>query len=113
MKLKGGAYEMSSQCLAMFRDPQSFGLNADEFSNLNFEQFARDKVGGRYKKKVTKKKVTKKKVTKKEVTKKKVTKKKVTKKENSKKKVTKKKVTKKKITKRGGGLLTNYVTSLQ
>ena len=103
MKLKGGAYEMSSQCLAMFRDPQSFGLNADEFSNLNFEQFARDKVGGRYKKKVTKKKVTKKEVTKK----------KVTKKENSKKKVTKKKVTKKKITKRGGGLLTNYVTSLQ
>jgi hypothetical protein len=108
MKLKGGEYEMSSQCLTMFRNPQSFGLNSNEFSNLNFEEFAKNQVGGRYKKKVTKKKVTKKKVTKK-----KVTKKKVTKKEDSKKKLTKKKVTKKKIIKRGGGVLTNYVTSLQ
>jgi hypothetical protein len=103
MKLKGGEYEMSSQCLTMFRNPQSFGLNSNEFSNLNFEEFAKNQVGGRYKKKVTKKKVTKKKVTKK----------KVTKKEDSKKKLTKKKVTKKKIIKRGGGVLTNYVTSLQ
>ena len=103
MKLKGGTYEMSSQCLTMFRNPQSFGLNSNEFSNLNFEEFAKNQVGGRYKKKVTKKKVTKKKVTKK----------KVTKKEDSKKKLTKKKVTKKKIIKRGGGVLTNYVTSLQ
>ncbi|MDB4345299.1 hypothetical protein OAA32_00670 [bacterium] len=98
MKLKGGAYEMSSQCLAMFKDPQSFGLNPDEFSNLNFQQFATDKVGGGYKKKVTKKKVTKKKVTKKE---------------DTKKKVTKKKVTKKKVTKKGGGVLGNYINSLQ
>ncbi len=51
MKLKGGAYEMSSQCLAMFRNPTSYGLNPNEFDNLNFEQFAKDKVGGRYKKK--------------------------------------------------------------
>lgn len=97
MKLKGGAYEISSQCLAMFRNPTSYGLDAAEFSNLNFEQFARDKVGGRYKKKVAKKKVTKKKVTKKKETKKKET-----------KKVTKKKVTKK-VTKKGGGVLSNYV----
>ena len=42
---------MSSQCLAMFRNPTSYGLNPNEFDNLNFEQFAKDKVGGRYKKK--------------------------------------------------------------
>ena len=98
MKVKGGAYEMSSQCLAMFRDPQSFGLKADEFNNLDFEKFARNQVGGRSKKKVTKKKVTKKKVTKKKVTK---------------KEDTKKKVTKKKVTKKGGGVLGNYINSLQ
>ena len=46
---------MSSQCLSMFRNPQDYGLNADEFSNLNFEQYATDKVGGGYKKKTTKK----------------------------------------------------------
>ena len=78
---------MSSQCLAMFRNPTSYGLNPNEFDNLNFEQFAKDKVGGRYKKKVTKK-----------VTKKKETKKKVAKKE-----------TKKKVTKKGGGVLSDYV----
>ena len=55
MKLKGGTYTMSSQCLSMFRNPQDYGLNADEFSNLNFEQYATDKVGGGYKKKTTKK----------------------------------------------------------
>ena len=55
MKLKGGTYEVSPQCLSMFRNPQDFGLNADEFSNLNFEQFAKDKIGGGYKKKTTKK----------------------------------------------------------
>ena len=77
---------MSSQCLTMFRNPQSFGLNSNEFSNLNFEEFAKNQVGGRYKKKVTKKKVTKKKVTKKKVTKKEDSKKKLTKKKSNKKK---------------------------
>lgn len=103
MKLKGGAYEMSSECLAIFRNPQNYGLNPNEFSNLNFEEFAKNKVGGGSKKKVSKKKVTKKKVTKKKVTKKK----------ESKKKEPKKKVTKKKVTKKGGGVLGNYVKSLQ
>ena len=96
MKLKGGAYEMSDQCLAIFRNPQNFGLNPDDYTNLNFEEFAKNKVGGGYKKKV--KKVTKKKETKKKETKKKETKKK------TKKKVTKKKETKKKVTKKGGGV---------
>ena len=91
MKLKGGAYEMSDQCLAIFRNPQNFGLNPDDYTNLNFEEFAKNKVGGGYKKKV--KKVTKKKETKKKETKKK-----------TKKKVTKKKETKKKVTKKGGGV---------
>ena len=59
MKLKGGAYEMSSQCLAMFRNPQEYGLNADEFSNLNFEQFAKVGEAG-VKKKSNKKKGNKK-----------------------------------------------------
>jgi hypothetical protein len=102
MKLKGGAYEMSDQCLAIFRNPQNYGLNPDEFNNLNFEEFAKNKVGGGSKKKRVKK-----------VTKKKVTKKKESKKKETKKKVTKKKVTKKKVTKKGGGVLGNYVKSLQ
>jgi len=87
---------MSDQCLAIFRNPQNFGLNPDDYTNLNFEEFAKNKVGGGYKKKV--KKVTKKKETKKKETKKKETKKK------TKKKVTKKKETKKKVTKKGGGV---------
>ena len=111
MKLKGGAYEISDQCLAIFRNPQFYGLNPDDYANLNFEEFAKNKVGGGYKKKV--KKVTKKEVTKKEDTKKKVTKKEDTKKKVTKKKVTKKKVTKKKVTKKGGGVLGNYIRSLQ
>ena len=103
MKLKGGAYEMSSECLAIFRNPQNYGLNPNEFNNLNFEEFAKNKVVGGSKKKVTKKKDTKKKETKKKETKKKETK----------KKETKKKETKKKVTKKGGGVLGNYVKSLQ
>ena len=63
MKLKGGAYEMSAECLAIFRNPQNYGLNPDDYSNLNFEEFAKNKVGGKYIKKV--KKLTKKKETKK------------------------------------------------
>ena len=39
MKLKGGAYEMSAECLAIFRNPQNYGLNPDDYSNLNFEEF--------------------------------------------------------------------------
>ena len=103
MKLKGGAYEMSDQCLAIFRNPQQYGLNPDDFANLNFEEFAKNKVGGGYKKKKVKK------VTKKKETKKKDTKKKEPKKKDTKKKVTKKKETKKKVTKRGGGVLRDYV----
>ena len=94
---------MSDQCLAIFRNPQNFGLNSSEFSNLNFEEFAKNKVGGGYKKKKVKKE------TKKKETKKKETKKKETKKKDSKKKVTKKKETKKKVTKKGGGVLGDYV----
>ena len=108
MKLKGGAYEMSAECLAIFRNPQNYGLNPDDYNNLNFEEFAKNKVGGGYIKKVTKKKETKKKETKKKETKKKETKKKETK-----KRVSKKKETKKKVTKKGGGVLGNYVKSLQ
>jgi FKBP-type peptidyl-prolyl cis-trans isomerase len=122
MKLKGGAYEISDQCLAIFRNPQIYGLNPDDYANLNFEEFAKNKVGGGYKKKVkkeTKKKETKKKETKKKETKKKETKKKETKKKETKKKETKKKeklkkkVTKKKVNKTGGGVLGDYVKSLQ
>ena len=102
MKLKGGAYEMSDQCLAIFRNPQNFGLDPQDYVNLNFEEFAKNKVGGGYKKKKVKK-VTKKKETKKKDTKKE------TKKKDTKKKVTKKKETKKKVTKRGGGVLGDYV----
>ena len=51
MKLKGGAYEMSDQCLAIFRNPQNFGLNPDEYNNLNYQEFEKNKVGGGYKKK--------------------------------------------------------------
>ena len=101
---------MSDQCLAIFRNPQQYGLDPNEFVNLNFEEFAKNKVGGGYKKKV--KKVTKKKETKKKDTKKKETKKKVTKKKEPKKKVTKKKEPKKKVTKRGGGVLGDYVRNI-
>ena len=102
MKLKGGAYEISDQCLAIFRNPQIYGLNPDDYANLNFEEFAKNKVGGGYKKKV--KKETKKKETKKKETKKKETKK---------KEKLKKKVTKKKVNKTGGGVLGDYVKSMQ
>ena len=93
---------MSDQCLAIFRNPQNFGLDPQDYVNLNFEEFAKNKVGGGYKKKKVKK-VTKKKETKKKDTKKE------TKKKDTKKKVTKKKETKKKVTKRGGGVLGDYV----
>lgn len=110
MNKKGGAYEMSSQCMAMFNNPEAYGLNKDEFAGLNFHAIAQQKVGGVYKKKKVKsvsKKAPKK-------TPKKAPKKEPKKAPKKAPKKTPKKAPKKapKKTKRGGSIVTSYLNNV-
>ena len=55
MKVKKGGSnqipEISNECLAIFKNPAEYGLDPQDYVNLNFEEFAKNKVGGGYKKK--------------------------------------------------------------